>query len=158
MDSLLASIFEYCSNVRTWQGNFIDYLLDVVAMIKFYIDSAWNLILNLLFSLTEDDNDFGTSTTRIRSDTNLKTSNNSNVPLRLGRSMTMPQLEFSEDEVEDCKKQPVESRGSIEPAFLHSSHYPTGWLIFDPKLGLVRVSGHPMDIDSSNSLSESSSA
>jgi hypothetical protein len=121
-------------------------------MIKFYIDSAWNLLLNLLFSLTEDDNDYFTTATKIRPDTHVKASDNRGVSLRLGRSMNMPQLELSDHEVADCKEQPVVSRGSIEPAFLHSSQYPTGWLIFDPKLGLVRVSDNSKEADSTNSL------
>jgi hypothetical protein len=122
------------------------------------MDSAWNLVLNILFSLTEDDNEYFTTGTKIRADTRVKTGEDNNVSDRLGRSMHMPQLELFKEESVDHKEKTTVSHDIIEPAFLHSSQYPTGWLIFDPKLGLVRVSDHSTSVDEQNFRSEISAS
>lgn len=78
-------------------------------------------------------------------------------------SNVMPELEEATVEAtHSLGSNPNVSSTEIEPSFLDPKDYPTGWLIYDPKLGIVRQEeafgngvGAGIKIESSKSLNSS---
>lgn len=78
-------------------------------------------------------------------------------------SSAMPELEEATVEAtHTLGSNPNVSSTEIEPSFLDPKDYPTGWLIYDPKLGIVRQEeafgngvGAGIKIDSSKALDSS---
>lgn len=117
--------------LQTRQWGFVDVCLDMVDMTRFYIDSGWNILLSVLIRVS--DNDQTQSNAREEPE-------NANDPTRRKRRLNtkMPELEDIKLDGNVPTREPETSIAEIEPSFLDPKDYPKGWLIYDPKLGIVR--------------------
>jgi hypothetical protein len=105
--------------------------LDLVDTIRFYIDSGWNILLSVLVRVSDND--------QIQPNARAEPEN-VNDPTRRKRRLNtkMPELEDLTLEGKVSTREPEAISAEIEPSFLDPKDYPKGWLIYDPKLGIVR--------------------
>jgi hypothetical protein len=116
--------------LQTREWSFVDVWLDVVERIKFYVDAGWNIVLNVLMAVSDNDPSHNSQESRPGID-----------PVRRTRRLNnaMPELEEIAVEATHTEEStPSTALAEIEPAFLDTKDYPAGWLIYDPKLGIVR--------------------
>lgn len=104
----------------------------MVERIKFYVDAGWNMVHNVLMAVCENDPSHNSQESRPGID-----------PVRRTRRLNnaMPELEEIAAEAthtEESTPRTALPVAEIEPAFLDTQDYPAGWLIYDPKLGIVR--------------------
>jgi hypothetical protein len=117
--------------LQTGQWGFVDVCLDLVDTIRFYIDSGWNLILSLLIAVSDGGD---------KLQPNKQDQEKVNDPTRIKRRLNnkMPELEGITLDGNAGSLEPEIAVAEIEPSFLDPKDYPKGWLIYDPKLGIVR--------------------
>ena len=116
--------------LQTREWSFVDLWLDLVETIKFYVDTCWNVMLKVLIAVSDNDLSENVEETRPRID-----------PVRRTRRLNnaMPELEETAAEGENSdESEPSMVSAEIEPSFLDTKDYPTGWLIYDPILGIRR--------------------
>jgi hypothetical protein len=116
--------------LQTGQWGFVDVCLDLVETIRFCIDSAWNIMLSVLISVSDGG----------KIQANKQEPANINDPTRIKRRLNnkMPELEDITLDGSAVTREPDLAVAEIEPSFLDPKDYPKGWLIYDPKLGIVR--------------------
>jgi hypothetical protein len=120
-------------DIRVQQRGLLDSCLDVWDTIAFYLQTVWRM-LNVFISVPDNNDTLqqqqngGPTTRRSR-----------------GRHGAMPELEepipngngSTAVVVDEREEQGSVEQYAIEPAFLDPKQYPPGWLVYDPKLGVV---------------------
>jgi len=121
------------------ERGFLDIFLDIWETIAFYLRTVWNM-LNVFLSVPDNNNGGGGGLQQNQPTTTTTT--------RRGRHAAMPALE---EPIRNGHHTPVlleattsgngndndKTTHVVEPAFLDPKQYPPGWLVYDPKLGVV---------------------
>jgi hypothetical protein len=120
------------TDIRVQQRGLLDICLDIWDTVAFYLQTVWRM-LNVFISVPDNNNSLqqqqqqngGTTATTRRS---------------RGRHGAMPELEEplqNGNGTSVVDETQAEHAIELEPAFLDPKQYPPGWLVYDPKLGVV---------------------
>jgi hypothetical protein len=115
--------------LQTGEWSFVDLWLDLVETIKYYLDAGWNVMLNVLIAVSDSDLPQNSQESQPGINPDRRTRRLSNA---------MPELEETAVEATSTLGSNNVTSTEIEPSFLDPKDYPSGWLIYDPKLGIVR--------------------
>ena len=128
------------------QLGFVDGLLDLVETIKHYKEVAWNHVLHMVMAFSSEDASLHSqeSISTIITSNVSNANNEGNIPRKRRFNLNhnfMPELEdISSDETTPLVGLTISTSNpaEIEPAFLDPKDYPNAWLVFHPKLGIIR--------------------